>query len=259
MRVRSKPRGSYVRKRRIGLRRRITRGRRIGRSYATTKYPLYKQLPAIGGFPISKTVRLRYVEDFTLNPSLGGNATYLFRANGVYDPNATTGGHQPMFYDNYTQLYSRYRVNWSTITFIACDTHMVNTTGGAVGITQYYAANERASRMFIIRDQTTSDFSSSLNTLIEEGNRNFKWRFAPQTTTGSMPKLRMSVTPHKLLNLSKRDDSLSALTSTVPLNQCYFIVGVDNMPEKDADVMTYQAIITYNVTFFDLIKNQTQN
>jgi len=150
----------------------------------------------IGAFPNTKTLNLRYVENFTLNPGVLGSSVNVFSMNGLFDPNISGTGHQPMFFDNYMAIYGQYRVNRAYITFIACDTHIVNqiqtASGGTVG--QYYAANERAVRMFIVKDQEQTDYSSSLNTLIEEGNTNMAWRYAPQTTSLTMPKLHMAAT-----------------------------------------------------------------
>lgn len=217
--------------------------------------------PKIGAFPNSKTLNLRYVEDFTLNPGITGAAVNVFSMNGLYDPNITGGGHQPMFFDNYMNIYGRYRVNYSYITFIACDTHQVNqpitVTGSTTGTA--YGDNTRAVRMFIVKDKTNNDYSSSLNTLIEEGNTNLAWRYAPNNLSPSVQKMRMRGDPVAILNCNKRDEELQGTSTSNPLNEAYFICGVDNIPGANADNMNFQVIITYNVTFSDLIKNQTQN
>lgn len=222
----------------------------------------------IGGFPNSKTVALRYVEDITLNPgdspSLSVN---VWRVNNLYDPNYTGAGHQPMYFDNYAAIYSKYRVNRATITFVALDTHKVNvyatnqTAGTTTSDTQYYANNEKAVRMFILRDDEVNDFTSGngIDTLIEEGNTNMVWRYAPQNTSGRMPKLTMAAYPKSLLKCPYNDNGLSADTSGGPSKECYFITGVDSFPNSNADIMSFQVIITYNVTFFDLKKAQSQN
>ena len=215
----------------------------------------------IGAFPNTKTLNLRYVENFTLNPGVLGSSVQVFSMNGLFDPNITGLGHQPMFFDNYMAIYAAYRVNVAYITFVAIDTQIVNSVQTATGTTsgQFYAANERAVRMFIVKDRTQVDYSASLNTLIEEGNTNMAWRYAPQTTSGFMPKLRMTGNPVTLLNVNKKDEELQGSASTNPFNEAYFICGVDNMPGSNADSMNFQVIITYNVTFSNLIKNQTQN
>lgn len=220
---------------------------------------------ALGGFPTKKTVALRYVEEFTLDPADATTASYVFRINNVYDPNLTGGGHQPMFYDNYSTLYSKYKVNSATISFRCMDNHVVNVAtpnlvdGTNVGDNQYYAANQRASRMFIVKDEQANDYTTKINTLIEEGSKNLKWCFNPQNTSKSMTTLRMKCAPHQLCNLNFKDNSLEALIGGGPTRECYFICGVDSMPNRNSDPMVYQVIITYNVTFFDFKQNQSEN
>lgn len=254
----------YYKKKRspVYRRKKLKRAYRIGGPLRGTKMRrFFRPKISLGAFPNSKTVNLRYVSEFILNPGTATTAVYVFRANSIFDPDFTGIGHQPMFRDNYAALYNTYQVNHVNITFIACATHMQNTSidNGTGGANQYYAANERAARMFIIRDTSATDYTTSLNTLIEEGNTNVVWRFAPQTSSAKMPILRMKCWPAALLKLSKRDDSLKADMATNPASQVFFICGVDSFPSGDSDSMPYQVILTYNVTFTDLIKNQTQN
>lgn len=84
----------------------------------------YKRRPlTIAPFPPSKLVRLRYVDNFALNPSLTTPATAVFRANGMYDPDASGGGHQPLGYDQFSVLYDHARVIGAkmTVTFFPTD------------------------------------------------------------------------------------------------------------------------------------------
>ena len=78
-------------------------------------------------FRTTKTLNLRYVENFTLNPGMLGATVNVFSMNGLFDPNITGIGHQPMYFDNYMGIYGRYRVNRAYITFVACDTAIVNS------------------------------------------------------------------------------------------------------------------------------------
>lgn len=69
------------------------------------------------GFPKCQLVRMTYFEQIRLDPGIGGIAApYVFRANSVYDPNHTAGGHQPMFHDQYSAVYNHYKVAGSKIT-----------------------------------------------------------------------------------------------------------------------------------------------
>ena len=71
----------------------------------------------IWGFPQRIMTRLRYVDEFTLTSTSGGIATNVFRMNGAFDPDFTNGGsnHQPMFFDTWAGIYSRYRVHASRL------------------------------------------------------------------------------------------------------------------------------------------------
>lgn len=256
-------------------RRRIAKARRIRRGTYTRPWRLRvkrrrltipRSLKSLGAFPPRKTVALRYVDTVALNPGAGGTAVQVFRANSIYDPDYTGAGHQPMFYDNYANIYGRYKVNYATITMIALSSKIVNTTsstdlsGTTTAYQQYYASNERACRMFILNDMAVNDYPSALNTLIEEGNKNLVWRYVPNNTGLKMPILRQRVTPHKLAGVSYNDDSMVATVGADPNKDVFFICGVSDIGDgTNPDSMYFQFIITYNVTFSDLKKNQTQN
>lgn len=221
---------------------------------------------ALGAFPNRKTVALRYIDEISLDAGSNTIAAVPFRIGGIQDPYQPFGGHQPMFHDIYSQIYEKYVVNYATIKMVALSTHIVNVAtpnlvgGTNVGDNFYYNSNERACRMFIIKDSSTSDYPSNLNTLIEEGSKSLRWRYCPQTTNGTMPTVRMSAAPHKVLNLSPGDDTLKSLVSANPAAESYFICGVEGLGgNANPDNMKFQVIITYNVTYFDLKKNQAQN
>lgn len=71
--------------------------------------PMRRYLP-IGGFENKKLVKLRYVEQFTLDPSSTVSVSQVFRANSLFDPNYTGVGHQPSNFDRLASLYDRYTV-----------------------------------------------------------------------------------------------------------------------------------------------------
>lgn len=74
-------------------------------------------LKPLGGMPKSKTVRLRYVQEFSLNGGAGGAAAVQhFRANCLRDPDNTGVGHQPKHYDQLMAFYSHFTVVGSKIT-----------------------------------------------------------------------------------------------------------------------------------------------
>lgn len=67
-------------------------------------------------FPYKQYAILRYSEVVSIVPSAGIPGHYLFRANGIFDPNYTGTGHQPYGHDQYAAIYNHYQVLESTIT-----------------------------------------------------------------------------------------------------------------------------------------------
>lgn len=73
--------------------------------------------PKIGGFPKALFTKLKYVHSGALNPDVGGlNDIDVFRANGMFDPDATGAGHQPRGFDQWMAIYDHYYVKRSKIT-----------------------------------------------------------------------------------------------------------------------------------------------
>lgn len=90
------------------------------RVYGTgVSYPNIKNVCATGIHPLrrgmlgeSVSSKLTYFERrFSLNPGAAGvTAAHIFAANGLYDPNVTGTGHQPMGYDQMMLFFVRYNV-----------------------------------------------------------------------------------------------------------------------------------------------------
>lgn len=67
--------------------------------------------------PLQRRCKLRYCEQqINLVGTTGALASYVFRANSIYDPNFTGVGHSPMGYDQWAVLYNHYTVVGSKIT-----------------------------------------------------------------------------------------------------------------------------------------------
>lgn len=77
-----------------------------GRSIRQT---LLKTVPI---FPVSKMCygQLYYEPYLSRTASMGSYATYVFSANGAYDPNITSTGHQPMGFDQMMLFYEQFVV-----------------------------------------------------------------------------------------------------------------------------------------------------
>ena len=98
-------------KRRRHVMRRRPRRRRRRRRRRRNK----RRLTA-GGFPIKKLVRLKYVQQFQLDPAAGGFTSFQFYANGLYQPPVSAPDHQPLTFDQWMSIYTQYAVVGSKIT-----------------------------------------------------------------------------------------------------------------------------------------------
>lgn len=67
-------------------------------------------------FPAVEKYQLRYADSIAINAGVGAAASYLFRANSIYDPDQTGIGHQPYGHDQLNEIYNHYCVDSATIT-----------------------------------------------------------------------------------------------------------------------------------------------
>lgn len=108
------------------VQRRSKKRKRVTDSYAekmqaaSYNYNSSMLLTQIKRFPLPLKLKreLRYMESsIGLNPGVAGTAAdYVFSANGLYDPNITGVGHQPLGFDNYMAMYEHYTVIGAKIT-----------------------------------------------------------------------------------------------------------------------------------------------
>lgn len=74
------------------------------------------------------TAHLRYVDTVAVDAGSAGISSHVFSANGLFDPDVTSSGHQPLMYDEYSLLYGQYRVLSSKVKV----TPLMTTTGTIV-------------------------------------------------------------------------------------------------------------------------------
>ena len=120
-------RSSAATKRRYKRRRRVYRLKR-------KRYRKARNL-VLGGFPKTKIVKLRYVQEITLNSASGVYDVHSFRANSLFDPDYNGVGHQPSNFDRWMEIYNHYTVVGSKITAkYMPSTNPSSNAGGYFGI-----------------------------------------------------------------------------------------------------------------------------
>ncbi len=86
----------------------------------------------LGGFPEEYTAKLRYVQEFPLDTGAGTNSVKTFRASGIFDPDFSIGGHQPLGSDELYAIYNTSVVMGAkaTVTWITSD--FINVVPGLI-------------------------------------------------------------------------------------------------------------------------------
>lgn len=84
--------------------------------------------------PRTKPIKLKYVQAFTLTPDSSSVQYKEFRANSLFDPDYSVGGHQPYGFDQLATFYQHYVVIGSKIT-VTPSKDADLTYGGAFGVT----------------------------------------------------------------------------------------------------------------------------
>lgn len=85
------------------------------------------------GFPNSMITKLRYCDNLTLTSTAGVISRYLYAANGIFDPDITGIGHQPLYRDSYAVIYDQYVVLGAKITCVFSNNGVFPQVIGIVG------------------------------------------------------------------------------------------------------------------------------
>jgi len=247
---RSRHRVAAVIRKRIGARRRLF---------------VRRPVPYINMLARSKAyVKLYYNEVISLDPKTsgdigaGGSNSWVFQGNNLYDPNYTGTGHQPMFFDNYSSVYSRYRVIYSTIKVTVIN-HFVNTATEIGGST--VSQPNYSYRLVITRDvQASTDLPTESNGLLEMGSRNVRYRMVGPSLTGRLPSLGFSLKPNVLHGINKWDDALQSGIAEGPTKGAYFRISINSADENTDPPSVYLNVrMCFYVVFSDRIMVQPEN
>lgn len=218
--------------------------KKIRRSYRR-KYKANPRRAILEGFPMSKLVKLRYIETIALNPGAGAISQAIYRANGAYDPNQPGYGHSPMGYDQWAQIYSNYCVVGAQITM-----RYVPTTASAT-IPGYFG---------ILLDTTTTGTTRYTNTnyLLESKltGKNAKIAGIPQNgdSRARFASVVKNFSAKKFFGVKNIQDGkeYSSAIDNTPQNQAYFCCwfGALNSIQDPAET-NFEILIDYIVLFKD--------
>lgn len=233
-----------------------TGGERVRSTYVKPKSGIvrkqnrnYKNV-MLNPLPTRRMVRLCYSEHGTLN-SAGTIQSQNFSANGLYDPNVSLGGHQPLMFDMMATLYNHYVVLGAKITAHFWTEDAAGNYGVVVGIK--------------VNDDTAIAPTGGIQNIIEHNQPYNKYRMLRMNSGGekTITIVKNWFSAKKFFGLPKgvtnnRTDIGSVVTAN-PTEQAYFTLYVGH-PDGATDIapINWMVKIDY-VTLFSEARDQVQS
>lgn len=194
------------------------------------------------GFPGFKALRYRcklnYYENVDLNSGAASAGTYVFSANGLYDPNITSTGHQPMPFDQLMLSFDHYCVVGAKMTVTVRNQNTtypadvaISLNGSSTAITDYTRLVENG---LLVRER--------LNVV---------------STANSQGTLVMPINVGKFSScpsLLSNPDMAGSIAAN-PVEQSYFHLSCWNGYDATVVNCIWEVFIEYDAWFFEPRKN----
>lgn len=189
-------------------------------------------IPRLNAFGLRTRRTLRYEDSvaFTGSTSVSG---YVFSANGLYDPNVTGTGHQPMFFDQMMTLFEHYTVLKARLSCHVTNVH----------------ASQMCKFGVIVGADVTS-FSSNYQVNMETGLMTYA-TLSPNASANSMATLYQTVDLTKFGGMQQVLD-VTEMRGTVaanPTEQSYIILMLWNPQNSTVPSVLMDVIIEYDAVF----------
>lgn len=187
------------------------------------------------GFPTKIITILRYFDYIPSTSTTGGVTTTVFRMNGPRDPDVTNIGHQPLYWDRYSAIYTGYRVLGSRLT--------AEINGNNTAATQGPWA-------FGINGSTSSaTLGTSVRNRMEQNdavNTVYNWQ-------DGTAQLFLTYAPESKLGRPAGDDTVGGLVGNDPSAQYYAHVWFADL-NGTTSTAYIKVGIEYTIEFYGLIQ-----
>lgn len=199
-----------------------------------------RSLSFASGFPQRIRMAHRYCETISVTPGAGAVSHYLFSCNGMFDPNITGTGHQPLFFDQMTAIYDHYTVLRSKIALQVVP--RTGTSSAFEGIVGIYLADSTAT-------------TGTVNSLVEQPSSHFLYF----PTAGTPPESRSNTLVTHQWDAFKAfgsralsDSELRGTSAANPTEQTYFHVYMSDPLGAAATTFDFNVLITYEAEWTEL-------
>ena len=194
--------------------------------------------PVVGGFPTATLTQLRYVDRIQINPSTEQVAYYTYRTNGVFDPDQSGTGHQPLGYDTWSEIYNHTCVLRSHMKCTFVSTETGTQVGLCVGA--------------FIKPMGDALVSSELTTLLENGYSKYRIYGSKDTMQGDK-SIQLSFDTRKYFGVHDvvDNDDLCATVGTNPADGANYTIFVGCLGTSDLGAVQFLVELTYDVLFME--------
>lgn len=212
--------------------RRYKRRRTGRRKYRYKKYKTISNTGSVARpFGQSQMARHRYATDFTLNPGVGGTtAARIFSANGLYDPDVTGTGHQPLGFDQMQALFNEYLV-----------------LGSKIQLKMWNSSTATALQFVGVRHSNSTTVSGTYTDLVENGAMKYR-NLTPVSAGGkSYAMIVHQCNPGKMQGVKDlRDEvSLRGVGNTNPSSEYYWQIFAGATAGQDTGPVYCQVVLEY--------------
>lgn len=194
------------------------------------------------GFPKRLVATLKYGGTFTITSTNSLAGFYQFSCNGLYDPNITGTGHQPMYFDNLMAVYDHYTVIGSKVTA----TVVPNSASDGPGAFSIFINDDTTTSAGTFISDVSEQSSGTPITVLPIGQsmplKVVKTWSAKQTFGGSV----------------LGNDNLQGTASANPLEQSYYQFAYQDLRAAGTSTVTVIVNIEYTAVF-DELKDQAAN
>jgi len=178
--------------------------------------------------------KLRYVDSVVINAGAGAAVNHFFSANGLFDPDVSGTGHQPLAFDQYIAMYDHYKVLSSKMTIHPLANPSASTADNQQIITIY------------LDDDTTSIVN--MNNMIEQGQTSY---MVVNSGASAPPKgLSRTFNSNTFFSNRKASSQLLGTSSANPSEQCFFNISTSPLNGSGDPVsLAVLVVIDYVVSF----------
>lgn len=194
------------------------------------------------GVPQRLRINHRYCATLKRTSTGGALNTYVFSANGMYDPDITGTGHQPSYFDNMSALYDHYTVLSSRIKL-----RLVSSIADATGSSLQCA---------IMVTDGTGITVTNVENMIEQPRCVWTHLSALSNTYGPQNSLQIGFNAWRTFGSRALSDAeLRGSPAANPTEQQYYTIGLCEATGTGTVAAIYEVVIEYQAEWTEPKQN----